>query len=225
MKTLQFILFMLTINMLSAQTAQELLDQVVSKYNTVNDYSASILVRADVPMIKALPVRATIYFKQKDKFRIVSKSIAILPKKGFTDVNVFLTDPSQYMVVDAGSKVISGIEARLLTVISNDSNQDIILAKLWVHPDRAVVLESEVTTRSSGTVKIKYTYGDQIEYGLPSSITFIVDVKEFKMPKSMSSNIHRSGGKVPDKRKSGTIIVSITNYKVNQGVSDTIFKN
>ena len=225
MKTLQFILFMLTINMLSAQTAQELLDQVVSKYNTVNDYSASILVRADVPMIKALPVRATIYFKQKDKFRIVSKSIAILPKKGFTDVNVFLTDPSQYMVVDAGSKVISGIEARLLTVISNDSNQDIILAKLWVHPDRAVVLESEVTTRSSGTVKIKYTYGDQIEYGLPSSINFIVDVKEFKMPKSMSSNIHRSGGKAPDKRKSGTFIVSITNYKVNQGVSDTIFKN
>ena len=123
MKTLQFILFMVTINMLSAQTAQELLDQVVSKYNKVNDYSASILVRADVPMIKTLPVRATIYFKQKDKFRIVSKSIAILPKKGFTDVNVFLADPTQYMVVDAGSKSISGVEARLLTVQAWDKGQ------------------------------------------------------------------------------------------------------
>ena len=225
MKTIQFILFMLVANAFNAQTAQQLLNQVISKYNKVNDYSASILVKADVPMIKALPVRASIYFKQKDKFRIVSKSIAILPKKGFTDVNVFLADPTQYMVVDAGSKLIAGVEARLLTVISNESNHDIILAKLWVHPDRAVVLESEVTTRSSGTVKIKYTYGEQIAYGLPSSITFTVDVKEFKMPKSMTSNIHRSGGKKPDKRKSGTISVSISEYKVNQGVSDTLFKN
>jgi hypothetical protein len=74
-------------------------------------------------------------------------------------------------------------------------------------------------------VKIKYAYREQIAYGLPSSIIFTVDVKEFKMPKSMTSNIHRSGGKKPDKRKSGTISVSISNYKVNQGVSDKIFKN
>ena len=225
MKTLHFILFMLVANVFYAQTAQDLLDQVISKHNKVNDYSASIIVKADVPMIKALPVRATIYFKQKDKFRIVSKSIAILPKKGFTDVNVFLADPTQYMVVDAGSKSIDGVEARLLTIISNDSGNDIILAKLWVHPEKGVVLESEVTTRSSGTVKIKYAYREQIAYGLPSSITFTVDVKEFKMPKSMTSNIHRSGGKKTEKRKSGTIAVSISNYKVNQGVSDKIFKN
>ena len=224
MKKIQFILFMLAANSLYAQSAQDLLNQVISKYNKVNDYSASILVKADVPMIKALPVRAMIYFKQKDKFRIVSKSIAILPKKGFTDVNVFLSDPTQYMVVDAGTKLIDGVDSRLLTVISNDSETDIILAKLWVHPNKGVVLESEVTTRSSGTVKIKYAYADQIAYGLPSSITFTVDVKEFKMPKSMSSNIHRSGGKKPDKRKSGTISVSISSYKVNQGVSDAVFK-
>ncbi len=216
---------MLVAHSFYAQTAQDLLDQLISKYNKVDDYSASILVKADIPLIKALPVRANIYFKQKDKFRIVSKSIAILPKKGFTDVNVFLADPSQYMVVDAGSKSINGVDAKLLTVISNESSNDIILAKLWVHPDRAVVLESEVTTRSSGTVKIKYTYGNQINYGLPSSITFVVDIKEFKMPKSMTSNIHRSGGKKHDKRKSGIISVYISNYQVNQGVSDTIFKN
>ncbi len=225
MKTIQFVLLTLIPLFNSAQSAEELLSQVVSKYSKVNDYSASILIKADVPMIKALPVRANIYFKKKDKFRIVSKSIAILPKKGFTDVNVFLADPSQYMVVDAGSKKISGIETRLLTVISNASSNDIILAKLWVHPDKYVVLESEVTTRSSGTVKLKYTYSDQIDYGLPSSITFIVDVKEFKMPKSMTSNIHRSGGSKMDKRKSGTIVVTISDYKVNEGVSDSIFKN
>ena len=206
-------------------SAQDLLNKVVEKTSLVNDYSASVLIKPDVPMIKSLPVKAKIYFKKKDKFKVVSKSIAILPKQGFTDVNVFLSNPTNYMVVEAGAKVINNTTTRLLTVIANESSSEIILAKLYVHPKHYVILESEITTRSSGTVKVNYKYSSQLSYGLPSQIKFTVDVKEFKMPKSFSSNPHKVGSSKKSNRKTGTIVLDITNYLVNKGVSDSIFQN
>jgi len=205
--------------------AQDLLNKVVEKTSLVNDYSASVLIKPDVPMIKSLPVKAKIYFKKKDKFKVVSKSIAILPKQGFTDVNVFLSNPKNYMVVEAGAKVINNTTTRLLTVIANESSSEIILAKLYVHPKHYVILESEITTRNSGTVKVNYKYSSQLSYGLPSQIKFTVDVKEFKMPKSFSSNPHKVGSSKKSNRKTGVILLDISNYVVNQGISDAIFKN
>ena len=207
----------------SAQSAQELLGRLVSKLETVNDYSASVLIQADIPLIKILPSKAKIHFKSPDKFKVVSKGIAILPKQGFTDMNIFLSQPESYMVVLAGDKVIEGKQTKQLTVIANSSESDIILLKLWVEPLELLILAAEVTTRSSGNVNVSYKYDTQKQYGLPSVIEFKVNVKEFKMPKSIASNPHRSASKKSDKRKLGTILLELTDYDVNQGIEDSFF--
>ena len=75
-----------------AQEANDILSKVVTKLNTVNDYTVTASVKASIPMIKILPSKATIYFKQKDKFKVVSKGIVILPKQGFTEINGFLAN-------------------------------------------------------------------------------------------------------------------------------------
>ena len=67
---------------ISCQTADDLINLIVKKITYVKDYSVSANIKADIPLIKVLPVNATIYFKQKDKFKVVSKGIAILPKQG-----------------------------------------------------------------------------------------------------------------------------------------------
>jgi len=205
------------------QTAQELLAQLVSKLERVNDYSANVLIEADIPLIKILPSKAKIYFKSPDKFKVVSKGIAILPKQGFTDMNIFLSQPESYMVVLAGNEFIDGKETKLLTVIANSSESDIILLKLWVEPIELLILAAEVTTRSSGNVKVSYRYDAQKKYGLPSGIEFKVNVKEFKMPKSIASNPHRAASKKSDKRKLGTISLELNDYQVNKGIEDSFF--
>ena len=207
----------------SAQSAQELLGRLVSKLEKVNDYSANVLIQADIPLIKILPSKAKIHFKAPDKFKVVSKGIAILPKQGFTDMNIFLSQPEAYMVVLAGNKVIEGKQTKQLTVIANSSESDIILLKLWVEPLELLILAAEVTTRSSGNVNVSYKYDTQKQYGLPSVIEFKVNVKEFKMPKSIASNPHRSASKKSDKRKLGTILLELTDYEVNQGIEDSFF--
>ena len=203
----------------------EKLNQVIEKLNSVRDYSASAEITADIPMIKILPSKATIYFKQKDKFKVESKGIALLPKQGVTELNAFLADDSKYMAIEGETEPISGVESRLITVIPNGDNEDIILAKIWIDEKRNVLSKTQMTTRSNGTVTVYYSYGDQAKYGLSNKMIFKIDVKEFKIPKSMSSDIHRTDETKKDKRKNGTITITLSNYKVNTGISDSIFKD
>jgi hypothetical protein len=210
-------------NYIFAQDAQVLLRQVVDKIEIVKDYSANVQITADIPLIKILPSKAKIYFKGPDKFKVVSKGIAILPKQGFTDMNLFLSKPDDYMVVFAGKKMIESVETTLLTVIANESDAEIILVKLWVDASRRLIMASEITTRSSGNVKIDYKYANNKSFDLPSRIKFTVDVKEFKMPKSFSTNPHKTNKSKVNKRKTGTIELLISNYKVNQGIANSFF--
>jgi len=227
MKTIFTLLIGFLTFSISAQDATVLLDKVVARMNSVKDYSVDAHIKADIPLIKVLPVNATLYFKQKDKFKVVSKGIAILPKQGFTDVNALLAKKNSYMAVDGGTKQIGGVNANLVTVIPTVENSEFVLAKLWIDPKKEVILQSEITTRSSGTVLVDYKYGDQIEFGLPSTITFTVDVKKFKMPKSVAADMHNTDDKAKkkDERKNGTIIITLSDYKVNKGISDDFFKD
>ena len=218
-----FLSFAFVLFEVQGQEANVFLSKLVAKLESVDDYSADVLIKADIPLIKILPSKAKIYFKKPDKFKVVSKGIAILPRQGFTDMNLFLSKPEAYMVVLAGEKKIGDRDTKLLTVIANASDSEIILIKLWVDPIEMLIIESEVTTRSSGNVKIAYKYSEQKKYGLPSQIQFTVDVKEFKMPKSFSSNPHKKSTPKTKKRKNGTINLSISNYVVNQGIADSFF--
>ena len=210
-----------------AQDANALLEKVVSKINSVKDYAVDASIRADIPFIKIIPVKAKIYFKQKDKLKIVSKGIVLLPKQGFTEVNNFLMKKGSYMAVDGGTKMIGELKTSLITVIPTSENSEFVLAKLWIDPKNAVIISSQITTRSSGTVNVDYLYGTQITFGLPSELIFEIDIKKFKMPKSVAADLNnntKSKSKDKNSDKKGKITIKFLNYIVNKGISDAIFQ-
>jgi len=227
MRNILCTIFLLSSMTVMCQTADQIITQLVNKINVVTDYSVTANIKADIPLIRVLPVNASIYFKQKDKFKVVSKGIAILPKQGFTDVSIFLSKKGTYVTVDGGIVTLNDIKTHLLTVIPTVENSDIVLAKLWVDTKRTVIVKTDLTTRGSGSVTIDYLYGTQVAFGLPDKITFTVDVKKFKMPKSVSADINNSGKNKkddPKKSKVGTITITLSNYLVNKGISDEVFK-
>ena len=225
---LTFFIFTYSFSAFSQEVdANAVIQQLVQKLNSVKDYSVDANIRANIPLIKILPVNASIYFKQKDKLKVVSKGIAILPKQGFTDVNSFLMNKGSYMAVSSGTKDINEIKTNLITVIPTGETSEIILAKLWIDTKRDVILRSQVTTRSSGTVIVDYTYGSEVQFGLPNQLIFTIDVKKFKMPKSVAADLNKTDQqkkKKADKDQKGTITIKLTNYKVNKGISDAVFK-
>ncbi|MEI6411252.1 MAG: sigma-E factor regulatory protein RseB domain-containing protein, partial [Bacteroidota bacterium] len=231
---LHFVLFLAVLLNTSAVFAQkspnQILNGISQKMNKVKDYSADAKIRSDIPAIRILPVSAKVYFKQKDKFKVDSKGIVLLPKQGFSDFQKVIRDTNSYTAVITGQEKIGQTMTQVLNVIPSQDTSDLILAKLWIDAANSLVLKSQLTTRSSGTMLIEYTYGTQQQYGLPDNMVFTVDVKKFKIPKGVATDLNRpsQGGRSPASKdgsagpasakatagKKAQIFISLTNYKV-----------
>jgi hypothetical protein len=192
--------------------------------NKVRDYKVESLIKSDIPLVRIMPAKATIYFKQPEKFRMITKGIAILPKKGFTDLTALLRNKSAYNALLTGNEPIDGIKTEAITLLPTDDSGEIVLAKIWVDPTLDLILKSQITSRSNGTVVSTYVYGSEKAFGLPSEMNITVDVKKFKIPKGVVIDINRTAVAPVNTRKTGQIHLLLSNYVINQGIEDRIFK-
>jgi outer membrane lipoprotein-sorting protein len=225
MKSVLLFVFVLTGVVGFGQTAEEILKGVIDKIDLVEDYQADVQIKAAIPFIKVPIAKATIYFKQKDKFKVESKGIAILPKQGMSDLTGFLSNEKKYSAVLGEAKTITEHKTRWFSILPTDENSEIILAKVYISTSEDLIYRTVLTTKSSGTVSIDYEYNLNKKYGLPNKMTFTVDIKKFKMPKSVASDIRNNEKqkKYKDNEK-GTIVLTFSNYLVNKGISDDVFK-
>jgi hypothetical protein len=192
MKSVLLFVFVLTGVVGFGQTAEEILKGVIDKIDLVEDYQADVQIKAAIPFIKVPIAKATIYFKQKDKFKVESKGIAILPKQGMSDLTGFLSNEKKYSAVLGEAKTINEHKTRLISILPTDENSEIILAKVYISTSEDLIYRTVLTTKSSGTVSIDYEYNLNKKYGLPNKMTFTVDIKKFKMPKSVASDIRNN---------------------------------
>ena len=125
-----------------------------------------------------------------------------------------------------GKEMLGASQAFIINIIPITDTSDLILAKLWIDEKESVILKSALTTKSSGTILTDYTYGAQKAYGLPDKLLFTVDIKKFKIPKSVAADINNEA-KEEDKskeKKKGQILITLTNYQINKGIPDSVFK-
>jgi hypothetical protein len=210
----------------SAQDPNELVKAVRLKLEKVTDYSADVHIKAQVPMIKIDEVDAKVFYKQPNQMKVESKGIAILPKQGLGELNNFLTNEKGYTCALNGTKMLGEIKTSVVSVLPLTENADVILVKLWIDPVKDLILKSQITSKSNGTLDINYFYGDQAKYGLPYKMVFTIDVKKFKLPKSVAADLHQNKKKTKatEGSQTGTIVLQLSNYKVNQGIPDSKFK-
>lgn len=209
------------------KTPDQQLRSVYLKLMKVKDYTVEANIKADIPLIRILPVNAIIYFKQPDKFKVESKGIAIMPRQGFSDLSRIIKDTNSYTSVYTGNETIGKLPSLIISLIPSIDTGDLILAKFWIDTSRSLVLKSQLSTRSTGTILIEYFYATQAAFGLPDKMIFTVDVKNFKVPKKMVSDI-QNGDKTPKGKekesKKGTVVINLKNYRINQGLKDSFFK-
>jgi hypothetical protein len=226
-KYILLFLFIFPLTLVQAQTnANQVLRAVYTKQQKAKDYSVQANVKVDIPFIRMLPIDAKIYFKQKDKFKVESKSIAIVPRQGFDQASKMLADTNSFTAIVQGNETISGVPTTIISIIPLSDTSDLVLGKLWIDTKQHLIVKSQLTTKSNGTILMEYTYGTQLAYGLPDKMIFSVDVKKFKVPKSITANMNSEEQKKDKKEgnKKGKIYINLTNYQINKGVPDSIFK-
>lgn len=204
--------------------SDDLIDRVNRRFSQVKSYEADAMIRTDISFLKILPQKAKIYYQRPDRFRVQTQGISILPKQNFDHLFRLLARRDSYEAIPGGIDPKTGWQ--ILTILPLGDTLDLVLAKLWIDPQKELIRKSQLTTRSNGTVLVDYAYGDQADKALPSQITFTIDVKKFKVPKAVSADINSKSAVPeanPDAAKTGKIVITMNSYRVNIPIDPLVF--
>jgi len=228
MKKILTIIFGLSLFIqLSAQAPQELINKVMAKLEKVNDYTAKGKLKTNVVFIKAPIASVKVYYKKPDKMKIVNENgISFIPK-GSVNINLakFLSGSGNYEIVDAGTELSTGL--RILKLLPSDENSEIVLSTLYIDEKTELIIKAKNTTRDNGTYELEMSYGKYIAYGLPNKVIFSFNTKDYKLPKGVTFDYDDGAEKKPDeslKNKKGKVEITCSEYLINKGVDDSIFK-
>jgi hypothetical protein len=220
------ILFLSNNQAYAQNDANVYLQAVYGKLKNIKDYTVQANIKVDIPLIRILPIDVKIYFKQKDKFKVESKGIAIVPRQGFNQITEILANSNSYTAIIQGKEDISTMNTTVVNMIPLSDTVDMILGKFWIDPARSVIVKSQLSTRSSGTIVTEYMYGSQVAYGLPDKMIYSVDTRKFKIPNTLKTGGNKSDTKnteTKNENQTGKIYIVLTNYQINKGISDDVF--
>jgi outer membrane lipoprotein-sorting protein len=212
-----------------AQDVNLLVQKVKEKINKVNDYTADAKMKTNVSFLKVPVASVKLYFKRPDQLKIVNeKGISFIPK-GAVNMNMNnVFSSGKYTVLDAGSDKIGTTVVKIVKLLPEDDNADVVLSTLYIDAANEVILKTKTTTRDNGTYELEMQYGSNIGYGLPAKIIFTFNTKDYKMPKGVTFDFEDGSKKKTTaeklKNKTGKIELTVSNYKINKGVSEDIFK-
>lgn len=218
---------MLLFNTVLAQDETELVSKVKAKLDRVNDYTAEGKMKIDVSFIDAPDSKVIIYYKKPNKFKVKKNGgISILPKGGVS-INIgTLLSNGRYDIVPGKDAVVNGINTKVVKLLPQDENSDVVLTTLYIEEKNAVVRKATVTTKESGTYEIELSYGKYVEWGLADKVVFSFNTKDYKLPKGITFEYEKGGDKKKAealKNKKGKVEISYSSYTINKGVDDTIF--
>ncbi len=209
-------LFLLTwtLSFLQAQDPQQILNAAEQKYARVKKFTADVNIASDIPAMKILPAQATISYVAPNNLEVTSKSIIVLPKQGFREIQNIISQKNKYTAIYMGQEIINGRNSHLITLLPKSDAEDWIMAKIWIDAAESLIVQSQTTTKSSGTLKVIYLYNSQKQWALPDQMWIEVDVQKFKIPKGVATDLHRNR-ETQNQGTVGKIQLTFTNYKVN----------
>jgi len=214
-----------------AQDVNELVQKVKDKINLVNDYEANGRMKTNVSFLKVPVATIKLYFKKPNKLKIKNENgISFIPK-GAVNMNLSnVLSSGKYSVLDAGYDKIGNTAVKVVKLLPEDDNAEVVLSTLYVEPVNQVILKSKTTTRDNGTYELEMSYGKYMAYGLPDKIIFSFNTKDYKMPKGVTFDFEdgtqkkTAAEKEKIKNQKGKIEIAISGYTINKGIADSVFK-
>lgn len=214
---------------IQAQEAAALVEKVKAKLNTVNDYEASGKMKTNVAFLKVPVANVKVYYKKPNKLKIKNeKGFSFIPK-GAVNINMGNTlSGGKFTVLDAGTDKIGSTAVKVVKLLPEDDNADVVLSTLYIDEANAVIRKAKTTTKENGTYELEMTYGKYLANGLPDKIIFSFNTKDYKLPKGVTFDFDDGNGtKKPEdkaKNKKGKAEITFSSYSINKGVNDEVFK-
>ena len=227
-KILLFVIFLVLHSFGQTKDPDVILNNVKEKFSRITEYEVNVRIKVDVEFLKVPVSDAKIYFKQPDKIHFEAENFALLPKDGvnFSPMAIL---KGNYTAIYEKEDTINGIKTSVIKVIPLNEKGNVILTTLWIDQSRDYIIKVESTTKINGTFSLELNYVNPIDdYPLPSSMVFTFNIDRTNIPHGMYGNMDDNKedkeNKKNKKRITGKVYISYSNYKVNQGIPDSIFE-
>lgn len=212
-----------------AQDMNALVMKVKAKLDQVNDYEADGKMKTDVAFIKAPLGKVKVYYKKPNKFRLKKDGgISLLPKGGVSVNMNSIFGMTDFVAIAAGEAVVGGTKTRIVKLLPNNENSDIVLTTMYIDEANLLVKKAVTTTKENGTYDIEMTYGAFAQHGLPDKVVFSFNTKDYKLPKGITLEFDDEQKPLSEEQKlknrKGRVYITYTNYLVNKGIADAVFK-
>jgi outer membrane lipoprotein-sorting protein len=232
-KIMKLFVFVTTALAVSVANAQEdvntLIKKVSDRIDQVNNYEASGKMKTNVTFLKVPESSVKIFFKKPNKLKIKNeKGISFVPK-GAVSINLSnILNGNKYSIIDAGKDKIGNVPVRVVKLLPEDDNAEVVLSTLYIDENNLVIKRAKTTTRENGSYQLEMSYGKYIAYGLPDKINFTFNTKDYKLPKGVTfdfddgTTVQKTAGDDAKKNK-GMAEITFDSYKINKGVADSVF--
>lgn len=213
-----------------AQDAKGLLQKVKSKYDKVNDYTATGTMKTNVSFMKAPVATVKIFYKKPDRIKIKNENGVSFIPKGSANINMNnVLALKNFEAVEGAAESVGGTLCKVVKVFPLSDEENITRATLYIDEKKLLVIRSVISTRENGTYELLMSYGKYAEYGLPDKVELSFNTRDYKLPKGISIDYDNGTGKPKqpaesDKDKKGKVEISYSVYEINKGVSDDVFK-
>jgi outer membrane lipoprotein-sorting protein len=212
----------------TAQDVNPLIQKVKQKLELVKDYEASGKMKTNVTFLKVPVADVKLYFKKPDKIKFkTSKGVSFIPK-GAVSINLNnILSNGKYTAIDAGTDKIGTTTVRVVKLLPEDDNSDVVLSTLYIDETNLLVRKTKTTTKENGTYELELTYGKYAAYALPDKIIFSFNTKDYKLPKGVTFDFDDGSTPTPadkNKNKKGRAEIVFSSYRINAGVPDDVFK-
>ena len=211
----------------NAQDVKALLQKVKTKYDLVNDYTATGKMKTNVLFIKAPVATVKIFYKKPDKLRIRNENgISFIPK-GSVNINMNnVLGLNNFEAIDGGKEKINGVDCRVVKIFPLNDEENIIRATLYIDEQASLVRKSVISTKDNGTYELLMTFKNYSAYGLPDKVNLTFNTRDYKLPKGITIDYDNGTTTKDDKMKNkkGNVEISYSNYIINKGVPDSEFK-
>lgn len=209
--------------------AHRLLEKVRGQMDGIEDYEVTALVTVQIPNLRIPRKEVRIFFKKPDKLAIKTSGFAIVPKAGI------LPDPTALInekvsirflrTVEIENKPYHIIEARPTVKGEIDT-----LGTFWLNSERWTI--DKLMLKMEGTAEsiVTFSYTRIEDFWLPETTSVYMQFEK-TIPLLSRPTIdnpvgakRRRSGKQKGESTTGTLKIIFRNYRINQSLSDAIFK-
>ena len=210
-------------------TGTEVLQRVEKGVEGVDDYVVHLQADIHMERVRIPRASATMYFKKPDKIHFDSPSIAMMPREGIAFNSAAVLE--QYTAQMIGEDTAQGLKVFKLQLAAKAATARLRQLFIWVNPENWTISRLQTIPYEGRILTMDFASALQDgKYWMPVSVTarfgLLDEGRAAKTQMDSSSAPETPLDQMqPRAPRSGSISIVYSDYKINTGLSDDIFKS